>query len=89
VVERREPGGDWTQDERLSDAELDAISTGCTSEQEGVLTSIGVADSPGGGHTAVASLGAEGVLVRGADGTWRPSPAVLGVGNNSSAPTRP
>jgi hypothetical protein len=81
VIERREPGGDWTEDERLRDDQFDAISTGCTNAQVGVLSSIGVVDGPDGGHTAAASLGADGVLVRDADGTWRPSPAVLHVEN--------
>jgi hypothetical protein len=89
AVERRAPGGGWTEDERLSDDEFHAISTGCPPRQQGVLTSIGVADQPGGGHIVVASLGAHGVLVRQADGTWVQRVAVLGVENNPSATTTP
>jgi hypothetical protein len=89
VVERRVPGGDWTEDDRLSDDQFDAISTGCPPRQQGVLTSIGVADQPGGGHTAVASLGAGGVLVRGDDGIWEQRRAVVDVENKSPATTNP
>jgi hypothetical protein len=89
IIERRVPGGDWTEDERLSDDQLHVISTGCPPRQEGVLTSIGVADRPDGGHAAVASLGADGVLVRGDDGTWEPRGAVIDVENNPPATTHP
>ena len=89
VIERRVPGGDWTEDERLDDDQFDAISTGCPPRQQGVLTSIGVADQPGGGHTAVASLGAGGVLVRGDDGAWEQHRAVIDVESKPAATTVP
>ena len=67
VVERREaPGRDWVEEYRLSDAEFRAIDTGCSGGQRGVLGSLAVT----GGGVAVASLGADGLLVRGADGGW-------------------
>jgi hypothetical protein len=87
VIERREPGGDWTEDERLSDDQFDAISTGCPPRQLGVLTSIGAGDRPNGGLVAVASLGADGVLVRADDGSWEQRRAVVHVENNPPAST--
>lgn len=53
----------------LTAAEYTSISTGCSNEQRGVLTSIAAIDS-GGSVSAVASLGAEGVVVGSTSGTW-------------------
>jgi hypothetical protein len=67
VVETRDaPGGDWAEEYRLTDAEFRAIDTGCSGGQRGVLGSLAVT----GGGLAVASLGADGLLVRGTDGDW-------------------
>lgn len=74
-VERRAVGEDrWVVELALDDAERAAISTGCSDPQQGVLTSVvgaaGGARSTGDDGGAVASLGADGVAVRAADGRW-------------------
>lgn len=68
-IERVAPGGTSVEELRLSDAEFSDISTGCTGGSIGVLTSITAADTNGEAQL-VASLGADGVLVRQADGSW-------------------
>ena len=73
VIERRSSGGDWTEEFRLSDDEFSSISTGCTGGQVGVLGSVASAEGPAG-HQVLVSLGARGVLIRRADGTWAENP---------------
>lgn len=68
-IERRPPGGEWTEEFRLSDSDFDAISTGCTDPHVGVLSSIAVLDS-GSGSEVAASLGADGVVARDSSGSW-------------------
>jgi hypothetical protein len=53
----------------LTVAEYTSISTGCSNGQRGVLTSIAAIDT-GRGITAIASLGAEGVVVGSTSDTW-------------------
>lgn len=69
VIERREPGADWSEDFRLSDGEFDDISTGCAGGQRGVLASL-TTTKVNGRPSVVASLGADGVLIRVAEGRW-------------------
>lgn len=61
--------GNWEADLQLSDAEYEAISTGCTGAHQGILGSI-TALNGARGPVVIASLGAEGVLERSADGVW-------------------
>ena len=76
VIERSVNGGDWVEEFRLSDREFDHIAGACVGGDAGTLRSLVVADAPRDGTTSrtgrvtVASLGAGGVLVRDADGTW-------------------
>lgn len=70
AVQRRSPDGEWRDEVRLSDQQFRAISTGCAGAQRGVLRSIAVARGPGGDF-AVVSLGADGVLSRAENGSWR------------------
>lgn len=69
VVERRADNGPPTEELRLSDAEFSEIDTGCIGGSVGVLGSIAATDGDSGPQV-VASLGADGVLVRQDDGTW-------------------
>ena len=77
VVERRSPGGGWTEEFVLSEAEFDDVSGVCIGGDAGVLASMAVAEGGGardtegaGDNPVVASLGAGGVLVRTTSGTW-------------------
>ena len=72
LVERRLLASDrWTVEHRLSADGLDDISTGCANPQVGVLTTVAVVPTTGGGEAAVAGYGARGALVRSGDGSWR------------------
>lgn len=84
VIEMKAPGGAWTEQRRLSDAERSSITTGCAGSHVGLLSSIAVSDSTPGDHDTqvVASLGAGGVLVREPDGTWSRH-GVLGVSSRA------
>jgi hypothetical protein len=69
IIERVAPDGTTTEELRLTDAEFAGISTGCAGGSRGTLASIAAAD--GDDTPAIAaSLGADGVLVRHADGRW-------------------
>lgn len=68
-IERRLPNGGWVEEVLLTDAEYSEISTGCAGAHVGVLGSIAVVDR-GADSQVVASLGADGVLVRGSEGEW-------------------
>ncbi|MBX3314528.1 MAG: hypothetical protein KF906_09430 [Actinobacteria bacterium] len=69
VIERTDPDGTTSDEFELTEDEFHQISTGCSGAQQGVLASIAALDADGG-PIAVASLGADGVLVRADDGTW-------------------
>jgi hypothetical protein len=69
AIERGSLNGAWSEEVRLTDAELSNISTGCGGGSIGVLGSLGVVER-GDEPQVVASLGAEGVLVRQGDSTW-------------------
>jgi hypothetical protein len=79
VVERRSPGGGWSEEFRLSEEEFDDVSGMCVGGDAGVLTSVAVAEGGdgfldsgrGADDPVVASLGAGGVLVRTTDGAWQ------------------
>jgi hypothetical protein len=68
VIERAAAGGRVVEELRLTDAEVAAITNGCNGSV-GVLESIAAAEIDGTPHV-VASMGAEGVLVRQRDGAW-------------------
>lgn len=68
VVERTSASGDSVDEFTLTDAQFDAISTGCDGTHRGVLTSVAAPTEDG--QPAVASLGAHGVIVRQPDGHW-------------------
>ncbi|MGH9113754.1 MAG: hypothetical protein ACRDZN_15860, partial [Acidimicrobiales bacterium] len=70
VVERVAEDGTATEELRLSDAEFADISTGCAGGAIGVLGSITAAEI-NGEPRVIASLGADGALVRQSDGTWQ------------------
>jgi hypothetical protein len=69
VIERRSSSGERKMEIQLDDQEFEAISTGCANAQVGVLTSIAITKTAKG-EGVVASLGADGVLVRQDDGQW-------------------
>lgn len=69
-IERAPVGSErWVGELGLDDDEFADISTGCSDPQKGVLTSVAAVGGTGG-RGAVASLGADGVAVRDAEGTW-------------------
>lgn len=68
-IEQRAPDGTWTVERQLTDAERTDSYGGCAGGRRGTLGSIGTAGSGSDLH-AVASLGADGVLVRTDQGTW-------------------
>jgi len=68
VIEVTSPDGNTVEELRLSEEQLDKISTGCAGAQRGVLTSLAPPTVPG--RPAMASLGAHGVVVRQDDGHW-------------------
>jgi hypothetical protein len=68
-IERVAPEGETVTEFHLTDADFDHISTGCAGSGKGVLATIAVVNV-GARSTPVASLGADGVVVRQVDGTW-------------------
>ena len=68
-IEQRSPNGTWTVERRLTADEVTGSESGCFGGGHGTLGSIGAAGSGSEVH-AVASLGANGVLVRTDHGTW-------------------
>lgn len=82
VIEVTTPSGETVDEFTLTDAQFDAISTGCSGAQRGVLTSIA---PPAAGQPAMANLGAHGVVVRQRDGHWE-KVAVLGAHPPSPRP---
>jgi hypothetical protein len=77
AIERLNPDSSSTPEFVLTDHQFDGISTGCTGPHRGVLGSISSAGASSGSGV-VASLGANGVVVRQADGRWEQT-RVLGV----------
>lgn len=69
TIQARAGDGAWAEEFDLSDAEYQAISTGCFDGQQGVLGSIAAVEGAHGVEV-VASLGAVGVLERSRAGSW-------------------
>lgn len=69
VIERGSESAGWVEEARLTDAEFSEITTGCAGGSVGVLESIGAANGAAG-REVVASLGADGALVRHGGGGW-------------------
>jgi hypothetical protein len=68
-VERIAPDGTTVEEFQLTDSQFSEISTGCAGGSIGVLASITTTEGEGDAPV-VASLGADGALVRQDDGSW-------------------
>lgn len=86
VIERVDADGAVTEELRLSEKAFSDITTGCTGTSVGVLASITATDT-GPTSTVVASYGAQGIVVRQADGTWRPMGVLSAPGGSTSGST--
>ena len=84
IIEVTTPTGDTIDEFTLTEAQLEAISTGCANAQHGVLTSVAASTTTG--RPAMASLGADGVVVRDTDGHWSRF-GVLGAHRPSPGPS--